>query len=220
MPDKKTRVLIADDELSVRMSISQLLTEVAYRARTAEDGFSALIELRKEVPDILLSDLNMPNMSGYELLSVVRRRFPAIQTIAMSGAFQGNEVPSGVAADAFYQKGSSMGSLLRILGALPNVDRVLPNRPPSALAPIWIQSNGHDNSGEPYVMICCTECLRTFPQALGGSVSAIREADCIYCHSLIHYAIVQPAERAPAQVFQRRPDEGLPKCANAAQFYN
>ena len=87
MPDTKTRVLIVDDELSVRTSMSQLLTEVGYRARTAEDGFSALVELRKEVPDILLSDLNMPNMSGYELLSVVRRRFPAIQTIAMSGAF-------------------------------------------------------------------------------------------------------------------------------------
>lgn len=200
--------------------MSQLLTEVGYRARTAEDGFSALVELRKEVPDILLSDLNMPNMSGFELLSVVRRRFPAIRTIAMSGAFQGNEVPSGVTADAFYQKGSSMGSLLRILGALPNVDRVLPNRPSSALAPIWIQSNGRNNSGEPYVMICCTECLRTFPQALGGSVSLIREADCIYCHNLIHYAIVQPAERAPSQVFQRHPAEGLPKCATAAQFYN
>ena len=53
----------------------------------AEDGFSALAEIRKEVPDILLSDLNMPRMSGFELLSVVRRRFPSIRTIAMSGAF-------------------------------------------------------------------------------------------------------------------------------------
>jgi CheY-like chemotaxis protein len=220
MPATQASLLIVDDEPSVRLTLSNVLAEVGYSVRSAEDGLCALREIRNEVPRLILSDLNMPNMSGYELLSVVRRRFPAIQTIAMSGAFQGNEVPSGVAADAFYQKGSSMGSLLRILGALPNVDRVLPNRPPSALAPIWIQSNGHDNSGEPYVMICCTECLRTFPQALGGSVSAIREADCIYCHSLIHYAIVQPAERAPVQVFQRHPAEGLPKCANAAQFYN
>ena len=220
MPDTKTRVLIVDDEPSIRTSMSHILTEVGYRARSAEDGFSALVELRKEIPDILLSDLNMPGMSGFELLSVVRRRFPAIQTIAMSGAFQGDEVPSGVAADAFYQKGSSMGSLLRILGALPNADRVLPNRPSSALAPIWIQSNGRDNSGEPYVMICCTECLRAFPQALGGSVSPIRIADCIYCRSLIHYAIVQPAERAPLQVFHRYPAEGIPNPASAAQFYN
>ena len=220
MPDTKTRVLIVDDEPSIRTSMSHILTEVGYRARSAEDGFSALVELRKEIPDILLSDLNMPGMSGFELLSVVRRRFPAIQTIAMSGSFSGDEVPSGVAADAFYQKGSSMGSLLRILGALPNADRVLPNRPSSALAPIWIQSNGRDNSGEPYVMICCTECLRTFPQVCGGSISLVRKTDCIYCHSLIHYAIVQSTDRAPLQVFQRYPAEGVPNPASAAQFYN
>jgi CheY-like chemotaxis protein len=200
--------------------MSLVFTEIGFSVRSAEDGFSALRLIRREPPEILLSDLNMPDMSGFELFSVVRRQFPAIQTIAMSGAFHGDEVPSGVAADAFYQKGSSLGSLLRILGALPNADRVLPNRPSSALAPIWIQSNGRDNSGEPYVMICCTECLRAFPQALGGSVSPIRIADCIYCRSLIHYAIVQPAERAPLQVFHRYPAEGIPNPASAAQFYN
>jgi CheY-like chemotaxis protein len=102
-----------------------LLAEIGYGVRCAEDGYSALGELRKEIPDILLSDLNMPGMTGFELLSVVRRRFPTIQTIAMSGSFSGNEVPSGVAADAFYQKGSSMGSLLRILEALPRTERML-----------------------------------------------------------------------------------------------
>ena len=45
-------------------------------------------------------------MSGFELLMVVRNKFPAIKVIAMSGAFYGNEVPSGVLADAFHQKGS------------------------------------------------------------------------------------------------------------------
>ena len=55
--------------------------------RSAEDGFSALEEIRRLTPDVLLSDLNMPHMSGFELLSVVRRRFPAIYAIAMSGAF-------------------------------------------------------------------------------------------------------------------------------------
>ena len=56
--------------------MSHVLTEIGYRVRSAEDGFSALREMRHEVPDILLSDLNMPGMSGFELLSVVRRRFP------------------------------------------------------------------------------------------------------------------------------------------------
>jgi hypothetical protein len=63
-------------------------------------------------------------MSGFELLSEVRRQFTAIQTIAMSGAFGGDEVPSGIAADGFYQKGSSMGSLLRLMSGLHRRDEM------------------------------------------------------------------------------------------------
>jgi CheY-like chemotaxis protein len=122
MPDTKPRLLIVDDQHSIRSSLSLVLAEIGYCVRTAEDGFSALAEMRVELPDILLSDLNMPGMSGFELLSVVKRRFPAMLTVAMSGAFQGNEVPSGVAADAFYQKGSSVGSLLMILNSLHHAD--------------------------------------------------------------------------------------------------
>jgi CheY-like chemotaxis protein len=101
MPDTKPTLLIVDDEPAIRTSLSLLLAEIGYRVRTAEDGFSALAEMRMELPEILLADLNMPGMSGFELLSVVKLRFPAMLTVAMSGAFQGNEVPSGVLADAF-----------------------------------------------------------------------------------------------------------------------
>jgi CheY-like chemotaxis protein len=118
------RLLIVDDEPSIRYSLTCVLTEIGYDVRSAEDGFSALLEIRNEVPEILLSDLNMPGMSGFELLSEVRRQFPAIQTIAMSGAFRGDEVPSGIAADGFYQKGSSMGSLLRLMSGLHRRDEM------------------------------------------------------------------------------------------------
>ena len=79
MAQAKTKLLIVDDEHSIRTSMSQVLTAVGYQVRYAEDGLSALVEMRNEVPDILLADLIMPGMSGHELLSVVRRRFPSIQ---------------------------------------------------------------------------------------------------------------------------------------------
>jgi len=123
------RLLIVDDEPSIRYSLSCVLAEIGYDVRSAEDGFSALLAIRNEIPEILLSDLNMPGMSGFELLSEVRRQFPAIQTIAMSGAFRGDEVPSGVAADGFYQKGSSMGSLLRLMSGLHRRDEMPSNQP-------------------------------------------------------------------------------------------
>jgi CheY-like chemotaxis protein len=58
------------------MLLAHIFTELEHSVRSAEDGFSALVEIRQEIPDIVLSDLNMPGMSGVEFLSVVRRRFP------------------------------------------------------------------------------------------------------------------------------------------------
>jgi len=135
MHEAKAKLLIVDDEPSIRTTLSYVLAEIGYRVRTAEDGVSALRAIRDEAPDILLSDLNMPGMSGFELLAEVRRRFPATHTIAMSGAFCGNEVPSGVAADALYQKGSSLSSLLRMIENLP-WHELRRARPPTGLSPL------------------------------------------------------------------------------------
>ncbi|MGA2050026.1 MAG: response regulator [Terracidiphilus sp.] len=119
MHETKANLLIVDDDPSVLSTLSLVLAETGYRVRTAQDGSSAWNAIGDESPEIVLSDLNMPGMSGFELLTKVRRQFPAIRTVAMSGAFSGEEVPNGVAADAFYQKGSSLASLLRVIESLP-----------------------------------------------------------------------------------------------------
>lgn len=208
MPNAKVKLLIVDDEVSLRSSLSQIFTSFGHSVRSAEDGFSALDQIRNEMPDILLSDLNMPGMSGFELLSVVRRRFPAIQVIAMSGAFSGNTVPPGIAADAFYEKGSSPGTLLEIVRAMASKERSSIQHP-GTLAPIWIPKNGHDPSGEEYVMVTCPECLRTFPHVLEESARPIRETGCVHCSSLIHYAIVQPPDAFSSQTLQKKPAAGV-----------
>lgn len=66
----------------------------------------------------MLSDLNMPGISGFELLSTVRRDYPLIRAIAMSGDYSGEAVPSGVDAEAFYEKGRSLGTLTHIVDAM------------------------------------------------------------------------------------------------------
>jgi CheY-like chemotaxis protein len=135
-PDCSTRLLIVDDEPAIRTVISQVLTGMGYQVRSAEDGTSALAEIRNQIPDIVLSDLNMPGMSGSELISIIHRSYPSIQVIAMSGAFSGEEAPSGLAADAFYQKGCGPGSLLKIIRALPRLDRISYGRT-AATATAW-----------------------------------------------------------------------------------
>jgi CheY-like chemotaxis protein len=124
MPGTKANLLIVDDEPGNRTSLSSMLMQLDYRVRSVEDGQSALDEIGVEVPDILLTDLHMPGMSGFELLAVVRRRFPCLRTIAMSGAFRGNEIPSGVDADAFYQKGSGVERLLTMIEAPAQRERM------------------------------------------------------------------------------------------------
>jgi len=219
MPDTTAKILIVDDEPSIRTTMSHVLNEIGYSVRTADNGFDALREMRQGVPDIVLSDLNMPGMSGFELLSVVRRRFPAVHAIAMSGAFQGDEVPSGVAADAFYQKGSSIGSLLRIMEALPQMTQRA-TQPCSTADPVWVERNEHGASGVPEVTIVCPECLRSFSHAVGNSLCLVtRETDCIYCRSSIRYVIVEPMERAASQVHQRKPAERAQTPVSLSHYY-
>src|SRR5437764_14700931 len=101
----KTRILVVEDDATVRQTISKLLDASVYEVDTANDGFDALLHLPQAIPDLLLSDLNMPQMSGFELLSVVRRRFPQIMVVASSGAYDSSAIPNGVIADGFYPKG-------------------------------------------------------------------------------------------------------------------
>jgi CheY-like chemotaxis protein len=205
MLTSQKNLLVVDDDPLLRGSLSQIFEQLGHSVRTAEDGFSALCEIRQRTPDILISDLNMPGMSGFELLSVVRRRFPAVQTVAMSGAFAGDGLQLGVAADAFYEKGAGLGFLIQIVKAMAHPDRLPSYRNPSILAPIWIAKNGHNTAGQPYILVPCPECLRTFPQVLGDAENLIHATSCAYCLSLIHYAILLPTDPASPQAFQRKP---------------
>jgi len=194
-PGAKANLLIVDDEPSICLALCHILIDSGYTVRAAEDGFSALAKIRQEIPDILLSDLNMPGMSGLELLSVVSRRFPAMQAIAMSGTFSGGTVPPGVCADAFYAKGTHPDSLLQLLATMTHSERRPSHPHRDTPAAIWIPSNGHHPLGEAYVMITCPECMRTFPWVLNEPLNAIHEAICVHCYSSIQYAIVQPQFR-------------------------
>ena len=128
---------------------------------TAADGFEALLQFQDQVPDLILSDLNMPAMSGFELLSVVRRRFPNVVAVATSGAYSSGCVPPGVIADAFYAKGrEDAGKLLEIIA---EALRSGPIGYDKKTAPVWIPRNGKDHNGVPFVVLTCTECLRSFP---------------------------------------------------------
>jgi CheY-like chemotaxis protein len=203
MPATKKNLLLVEDDAELRILLTAILAQSGFRIRAAADGFSALAEIRAELPDVILSDLFMLGMSGFELLSVVRRRFPAITVIAMSSAFSGGEVPTGVAADAFYQKATSIPSLLRLVAETASPDFYLAKRDGKS-APIWIATHPEESSPDEHVVIACPECLRTFAHAPGKSVAVVRKTDCAYCLTMIHYAIVRTVDPGPAPATWRQ----------------
>ncbi|HTM15283.1 MAG TPA: response regulator [Terracidiphilus sp.] len=180
--------MVADDDQSVLETVSLLLKQNGYQVRKATDGFEALLRLESEVPDVLLTDLNMPAMSGFELLSVVRRRFPQVITIATSGAYSSSSVPPGVIADAFYAKGrEDAQNLLEI------VRKAIAQGPiehDKKTAPVWIPRNGKDHNGIPFVVLTCTDCLRSFPFTVKHEPTAeVLHTPCIYCPHEVSYII-------------------------------
>jgi len=66
------RILIVDDSLSVRNSLSQLMRDSGYQPVMARDGLEAINLIENETPDVVLTDLEMPRMNGLDLLSFIR----------------------------------------------------------------------------------------------------------------------------------------------------
>jgi len=175
------RILVVDDDPNVRTTSVAVLKHKGYEVRAAEDGFAALAELRRSVPDVIISDLGMPNMSGFELLSIVRRRFPHVPVIAISAKFDGS--PNGVIADGFFSKAeyapeqlfAKIGELLELAPLRPHLSK--PER-----APVWVP-----RSDAGYFVVTCTECLRSFSVPDDHPVTELHETICLFCNAPISY---------------------------------
>ena len=123
MLDIRKTLLIVDDDISILTVLSQHFSELGYCVRSVKDGSSAMSEIENELPDILLSDINPPGIPGVQFLSTVRRKFPSVRVVAMSGALSEGLMPPGIAADAFYEKDSSLHLLTQIVDSMTQPDR-------------------------------------------------------------------------------------------------
>ena len=181
------RILVVDDDAAVRETLMLLLDRAGYSTAGAQSAFEALEQIKNAAPDVLLCDLEMPNMSGFEFLSIVRSRFPQIAVIAMSGAF-GSDLPEAVLADGFYSKGHRNPSDLfrMVAGVLAPASR-RQERPV-----VWSHWISRDAEGKSFVLVSCTECLRPFPVAMNVSLGRkIRAAECAFCRAEVRYVAEQ-----------------------------
>ena len=92
-------ILVVDDSAVDRRFVGGLLKRQAdYSVEFAEDGSDALTKIRQQVPDIIVTDLQMPNRNGLELVSAVRMHHPGVPVILMTG--HGSE---GLAVEALHR---------------------------------------------------------------------------------------------------------------------
>jgi chemosensory pili system protein ChpA (sensor histidine kinase/response regulator) len=80
------KILIADDSIYIRQSINLTLSHEGYDVLEAVDGLQTLEQLAKESPDLLLLDIEMPNLNGYDVLSIIRthQEFSALKIVMLS----------------------------------------------------------------------------------------------------------------------------------------
>ncbi|HKR29028.1 MAG TPA: response regulator [Terriglobales bacterium] len=185
-PKFRYRILIADDDEIVRSTVSALLISQNYEVLVAEDGFEALALMRAAPPDLVISDLKMPNMSGFELLGIIRKRFPSVAVIVMSGEFTPVSVPPDLLADRYLEK--SHTPPLEIVEVVREVLASSPIRSQPAkseLSPVWLP-----RSRTAYIVLTCVECLRSFsiPQQAAKGGRRLDET-CPHCGSTVQYCL-------------------------------
>jgi CheY-like chemotaxis protein len=146
MSDQQVKLLIVDNDASIRELLESLFSEPGYCVRSVKDGISALSEIRHEFPDIVVSDLSITGMYGVKFLLAVRQLYPSIRVIAMNSESFGSSVPTGIAADAFFSERLRRRSIDRVRGRF---DSARPLGQASEHGePIWI-SDVRENPSSP-----------------------------------------------------------------------
>ena len=86
MDAREIRVLVIDDESDVRMLMRDVLTHWGYQVETAADARKGILLLETGTFDLVLTDLSMPSMSGWDVVEAVRRTAPATRVLMVTGS--------------------------------------------------------------------------------------------------------------------------------------
>jgi two-component system response regulator MprA len=111
------RILLVDDEPLILDVLGTVLVDEGYRVETAPDGRAALDLVEAGLPDLIISDVMMPRLSGLDLLAQVRPRSPTLPVILLSAMHQWRQPRERADSDhtVFLAKPFDLEELLEIV---------------------------------------------------------------------------------------------------------
>jgi CheY-like chemotaxis protein len=110
--------LIIDDESAMREFVTGVLDEAGYMVMSAENGFEGLALVKKGIPDLIITDLVMPDKDGLEVIMHLKSQNPNIKIIAMSGMANAEtflQIAEKLGAHAILQKPFRKMALLELV---------------------------------------------------------------------------------------------------------
>ena len=81
----KSRILVVDDEDALRTVLSSELMSVGYEVSSASDGEEAISMVQNKKFDLVLLDIKMPKVDGFEALKFIKKSYPAMKVIMLTG---------------------------------------------------------------------------------------------------------------------------------------
>jgi DNA-binding NtrC family response regulator len=106
-------ILVIDDELDVRDAIQRVLVGAGYAVRTAGDVTGAMAEIRRAPADVVITDIIMPQTHGVDAINSIRKEFPGVRIIAISGGGNfsaGGYQPTAITTSAYLAAAQRAGA--------------------------------------------------------------------------------------------------------------
>ena len=117
--DRKARILVVDDEANIRELLTQEFTEAGYQVSVAANGREAIAEVRRDRPDLVVLDVMMPEMNGFDVAAVLKNDpFTADIPIVILSIVQDRDRGFRVGVDRYLTKPIDTDLLFREVGAL------------------------------------------------------------------------------------------------------
>lgn len=112
---RHNKVLVVDDDASVRESLKKLLREAGYAVSLAANGQDALERLRGQTLDLLILDLGLPTQSGWDIFEHIANEDPALPVIILTGRANQIRLAAAAGVGALLEKPVDPSELLRTI---------------------------------------------------------------------------------------------------------